>query len=485
MAQSSVKSKKLPPQKLESWDKKFIWHPFTQHSIWDKEPAVIIESGKGGFLRDIRGRRLVDGNSSLWVNLHGHNHPVLNQALKNQLSKIAHSTFLGMSHPTAITLARELARVSPRGLSRTFYSDNGATSVEIALKMAFQYWVEKSGGKRGLRDEFLGLRGSYHGDTIGSVSLGGISTFHSKFHPLLFKTHFAMAPYCYRCPFNKKKAGHRCRNGEKVGLQPRPGDVRQETGCHWQCLGDVEKILKRRSKKIAAGIMEPVVQGAGGIIVLPPGYMAGFQRLCRQYDVLLIADEVATGFGRTGTLFACEQENIRPDFMCLAKALTAGYTPLAATLTTEKVFNAFYGPVSAGRTFFHGHSYTAHPLGTAVALASLKLIENTKQLEKSRYMAQIMKDELKGLEGLPQVGSIRQAGLMAGVELVADKKSRKPFPAARRMGAHVCRALLKKGIWLRPLGDVLVLLPAPVLSEGHLRHLVRSIRDVILHETKT
>lgn len=471
-------------RRLERLDKTHLWHPFTQHSIWRTEPTLIVEKGKGSYLWDIHGRRYLDGVSSLWVNLHGHRHPALDRAMRRQLRRIAHSTFLGLSHSEAILLGKELVSVAPRGLSRVFYSDSGATAVEIALKMAFQYWLEKQPSHTAPRRvEYLALKGSYHGDTLGAVSVGGIGSFHSKFKPLLFRSRFAMAPACYRCPFNRTGAAHRYRLGEKRARAPRPGEARPETGCRWECLGEVEKNLKRHGRRLAAAIVEPVLQGAAGMIVMPPGYMAGFQALCRRYRVLLIADEVATGFGRTGSLFACGQENVRPDFLCLAKALTGGYTPLAATLTTERIFRAFVGPLQAGRTFFHGHSYTAHPLGAAVARASLRLIQDTKLLEKTRHKAHLMRVELRRFEELPHVGSVRQAGLVAGIELVADQKTKKNFPAHRRIGARICKRLLTHGIWLRPLGDVIVIMPPPVISEKDLRRLLRSVFTAIVHET--
>lgn len=474
--------KRSSPQ-LERWDKKHIWHPFTQHFIWDKEPALIIDSGKGPYLKDINGRRYLDGVSSLWVNLHGHRHPVLDRAFKKQLSKIAHSTFLGLSNVPAIKLAKKLVEIAPPGLTRVFYSDNGATAVEVALKMAYQYWVERDGRNRApKRTEFLAINGSYHGDTIGGVSVGSIGAFHLKFKPLLFKTHFAMAPHCYRCPFNRTRFSDLHRLGGRVNGVPKPGDKRPETGCRWECLGDAERILKKRRSKIAAAIIEPVVQGASGMMVMSPGYAAGFQRLCRKYNVLLIADEVATGFGRTGTLFACEQEGIKPDMLCLAKGLTGGYSPLAVTLSRERIFRAFYGPLQKHRTFFHGHSYTAHPLGAAVALANLRLIERSKLLEKVRQKAHLIMNELDGLKRLACVGSVRQAGLMIGVELVKNKATGESYPYYLRRGARVCKALLSKGIWLRPLGDVVVLMPPPIMTGAQLKYLVRSLKDVLLHE---
>ncbi|MCG3204799.1 MAG: L-Lysine--8-amino-7-oxononanoate transaminase [Elusimicrobia bacterium] len=465
------------------WDRRYLWHPFTQQFEWEKETPLIINSGKGAYLHDIKGNRYLDGVSSLWVNLHGHRHPVLDRALKKQIDKISHSTFLGLSHVPAIELARDLAWVAPTGLTRSFFSDNGATAVEAALKMAFQYWIEKATpGNASTRQEFLALEGSYHGDTIGAVSVGGVGAFHSKFKPLLFKTNFAMAPACFRCPFNKKKIQNRFRLGEKISEIPRPGLRREETGCRWECLASVKVILQSKGSRIAAGVIEPVMQGAGGMRVMPPGYVAGFRRLLSQHKVLMIADEVATGFCRTGSLFAVQQEKVSPDFLCLAKAITGGYSPLAVTMTTEKIFQAFRAPYEQFKTFFHGHSYTAHPLGCVVARASLKLIDRTKLLEKTRRKAHLLKDELETLLPLPHVGSIRQAGLMAGVELVQEKRTNTPYPATMRMGNRVCKRLLRDGIWLRPLGNVIVVMPPPVMADTDVRRLVRSVKEAILHE---
>ncbi len=458
-------------RRLESWDKKFLWHPFTQQYLWEKDPTLIIQSGKGAYLKDVKGHEYLDGVSSLWVNLVGHRHPALTRAIKNQLDKISHSTFLGLSHQPAIELGRELIKVAPQGLRRVFYSDNGATAVEVALKMSFQYWIEREGQAR---PEFLAVKGSYHGDTLGSVSVGGIGSFHSKFKPLLFKTNFAMAPACVTCPFNRNKVSDRFRCGEKITGVPKPGDPRKETGCKWECLKDAGKILAKKKMKISAAIIEPVLQGAAGMIVMPAGYVAGLKRLCEKANVLFIADEVATGFGRTGTLFACEQEKVRPDFLCVAKALTGGYSPLAATLTTDRIYKAFWGPVREGRTFFHGHSYTAHPLGAAAGLANLKIIRNSKLIEKTRHKAHILRKELQEIRRLPGIRSVRQAGLMAGIELAAD----------RQKASKICKRLLSYGIWIRPLGNVLVVMPPPIISVSDLKRLVRSVGRA-LHEEIT
>jgi len=464
---------------LAAWDKKFVWHPFTQHADWQKENPFIVRAAKGPYLIDGRGRKYLDGVSSLWVTVHGHQHPALDAAVRRQLKKMAHTTFLGLTHEPAIRLARELVRLAPQGLTRVFYSDNGATSVEVALKMAYQYWVQGAGEKR---PEFLALKNSYHGDTLGAVSVGGISLFHKKFRPLLFKANFAMSPYCYRCPFRKKAAPYngRLRTGaEKPPAAGVPGRFRAETGCRWECLGAVEKTLKARRKKIAAAILEPAVQGASGMIVMPPGYVSGFERLCRKYGVLLIADEVATGFGRTGRMFAVEQEKVNPDMLCAAKSITSGYLPLAVTLASENIHRAFLGRYDEFKTFFHGHTYTANPLACAVALENLRLYRSTRLLQRLKKKIKIASAALAALRTLPNVGDVRQMGFMATVELVQDKKTGRPFPPAWRMGQRVCHAARARGLWIRPLGDCIVLMPPLALDDKNLRRLLSVARESI------
>jgi adenosylmethionine---8-amino-7-oxononanoate aminotransferase len=465
---------------LARWDKTHVWHPFTQQADWEKEDPLIVRSAQGSYLTDAQGRRYLDGVSSLWVTVHGHRHPVLDRAVKAQLNRMAHTTFLGLTHEPAIRLARELVRLAPQGLTRVFYSDNGATSVEVALKMAYQRAVQQGRG-RAAKTEFLALENSYHGDTLGSVSVGGIRLFHRKFKPLLFKAHFAMSPYCYRCPF-RKGTGYagRFRPGRRPARAPRPGDFRPETGCRWECLRSVETILRRRSRRLAAAIVEPTVQGAAGMIVMPPGYLRGFERLCRQYRVPWIADEVATGFGRTGKMFAVEHEGARPDFLCAAKSITGGYLPLAVTLTTEKVYRSFLGRHEDFKTFFHGHTYTANPLACGVALANLRLYRSQKLLGKLRPKIRLLTEALEEFRGLPGVGDARQMGFMAALELVRDKKTREPFPPGMKMGQRVCRLARRRGLWIRPLGDSLVILPPLAISLPDLRKLLSVVRESLL-----
>ncbi|MCL5966081.1 MAG: adenosylmethionine--8-amino-7-oxononanoate transaminase [Deltaproteobacteria bacterium] len=432
---------------LRRRDKAAIWHPFTQMADWEADAPLIIERGEGNYLVDTDGNRYFDGVSSLWVNLFGHRRKEIDEAVRAQLDRLAHSTFLGLSHPPAIELATALRAVVPPGLTRVFYSDNGSTAMEIAIKMAFQFWRQKDGGAG--RTEFLTLSEAYHGDTIGSVSAGGIDLFHKIFRPLLFTTRRIPAPHCYRCPY---------------------GLARPSCGLH--CAGRMEEEVRRRKETLAAAIVEPLVQGAAGMLMMPEGYLARLRAVTRECGVLLICDEVATGFGRTGTLFACDQEGVAPDIMAVAKGLTGGYLPLAATLTTEEVYRGFLGRYEEFRTFFHGHSYTANPLGCAAALATLSIFERGDVLPHVRRISAVMADELGGLRDHPRVGDIRQKGLMAGIELVADRAAKAPFPPARKTGQRVIRKAREKGVILRPLSDVIVLMP-PLSSTGEeIRNLV-------------
>ncbi len=418
---------------------------------------MIIERGRGCFLYDIQGNRYIDGVSSLWATIHGHGHPKLNRALKAQLGRVAHSTLLGLSHPPAITLARKLIQAAPQGLQRVFYSDSGSTAVEVALKMAYQFWANQ-----GQRDKktFLCLENAYHGDTLGAVSVGGIPLFHQVYQPLLFKTVQAPSPYCYRCPLRKRP--DTCRN---------------------QCLDRLEQIMARRQRSIAAFILEPLVQGAAGMITFPVGYLKRARELCDRYEILMIADEVAVGFGRTGTLFACDQEKVTPDLLCLGKGITGGYLPLAATLTTEAVYQAFLGPVEALKTFYHGHTYTGNPLACAVALENLSLMAERIFSRNCEKKSLYMKNLLQPFDGLEHVGEVRQRGFMVGIELVQDKKSKTPYPLETRMGHRVILEARNQGIILRPLGDVIVLMPPLSISLKELKKLVQGTYRAIAEVT--
>ena len=445
---------------LEHLDKRYIWHPFTQMKDWLKEEPLIISEGRDCFLKDINGNWYLDGVSSLWVNIHGHRKKQLDDAVRKQLDSIAHTTLLGLSNVPAIQLAEKLAgiinssRVAHRPLlNKVFYSDNGSTAVEVALKMAFQYWMHR-GEKE--RTAFLSLNNGYHGDTLGAVSVGGIDLYHKAFGPLLFKTYKAPSPYCYRC--------------ELGATHP---------DCKLTCLGKMEEILRAKSEEIAAVIIEPLVQAAGGMIVAPSGYLKGVRELCSRYGVLMIADEVATGFGRTGRMFACEHEDVVPDIMCLSKGITGGYLPLAATVATEEVYSAFLGEFRELKTFFHGHSYTGNPLGCATALACIEIFEKEKILEELKPKISMIESSLAEILNLEHAGDVRSKGLMAGIELVKDKSTKEPYPWEDKMGWRVCYYAREHGVLIRPLGNVLVIMPPLSVSPENLGQFLKVIKEGI------
>jgi len=433
---------------LASLDKKYIWHPFTQMADWAKEEILIMEKAEGVYLTDTEGRRYIDGVSSLWCNVHGHRVPEIDRAILDQLGKMAHSTFLGLSHVSAIELAKELIAIAPPGLTRVFYSDSGSEAVEIALKMAYQYWQQRGEKKK---TRFARLTHAYHGDTLGAVSVGGIRLFHEVYKPLLFETHEISTPYVYRWPSPK-------------GRWLTATEVREEA------LGQMEELFKRHGAEIAALVMEPLIQGAAGMIDQPAGYISRVRELTSRYNILLIFDEVATGFGRTGKMFAADHEKVTPDLMAVAKGLTGGYLPLAVTLATEEIYRAFLGDYSEFKTFFHGHTYTANPLACRAALATLEIFKKKKTLEKLGGKIDFLRDKLKAFWGLSHVGDIRQAGFMVGIELVEDRKTKEPYPLEKKMGIRVIEEARKRKTILRPLGNVIVLMPPlaipnPVLGE--------------------
>jgi adenosylmethionine-8-amino-7-oxononanoate aminotransferase len=429
---------------LERDDKRLLWHPFTQQQDWESEPQIVIDRAEGCFLIDSEGRRYLDGVSSLWTNIHGHNHPVMNRAIMDQLTRVAHSTFLGLTHPSAVELARRLVDRTPDGLSRVFYSDTGAAAVEIAIKMALQYW-QQCESQRPTKTKYFSLRNAYHGDTVGALSVGGVELFQRVYKPLVFPTVKAQSPYCYRCHLDK-----------------------QFPSCQMACLDEVEALITEHADELAAVIVEPLVQGAAGMLVYPPGYTRAMWEIARRNDVLFIVDEVATGFGRTGRLFACEHEGIEPDFIALGKGISGGYLPLAATLTTEKIYRAFLGRIDEGRTFYHGHTYTGNPVACAAGVASLDIFEQEAVLDRlPRKIAQLA-DGLTRFRDLDLVGDIRQIGLIAGIELVQDRKTKVPFPPSARVGVQVIKEARTRGVMLRPLGDVIVLMPPLAIAEDEL-----------------
>lgn len=453
-------ARKPSVRQLIEWDHRFLWHPFTQMQEWEQAEPLIIERGSGPYLIDTEGRKYLDGTSSIWVNLHGHRHPALDRAVKNQLGKIAHSTLLGASNPPAIELARELTRIAPKGLAHVFYSDDGSTAVEVALKMAVQYWQQRH-PEAGPKNTFLHLKLAYHGDTIGAVSVGNIELFHARYKPLLFPTVEAEPPYCYRCPL-------------KLTFP----------SCHMACVDPIEEILSTRHRELAGFIIEPLIQAAAGMITQPAGYLGRVRKLCTKYDVLFIADEVATGFGRTGKMFACQHEGVTPDLMAISKGLTGGYMPLAATLATDEIYRAFLGPYEEFKTFFHGHSYTGNPLGCAVALANLNIFRTAATLAQVRSKITSLSRLLQPLYTLPHVGDIRLQGLMVGIELVQDKTTKEPYPVEARIGHRVAAEAQKRGLLIRPLGNIIVLLPPLSITKNELARMVEILYEAIATQAK-
>ncbi len=414
---------------LKDLDREIVWHPFTQMQEYMAEDPLIVERGEGCYLYDIEGNRYIDGVSSLWVNVHGHQKKELDQAIQDQLQKVAHSTLLGVGNVPSILLAEKLLQIAPKNLSKVFYSDNGSTSVEVALKMAFQYW-QQQGGEHAKKVNFITLQEAYHGDTIGSVSVGGIDLFHQLFRPLLFNS-FQIPNFSFEA---------------------------------------ATELFQKYSGQIAACVVEPMIQGASGMRLAPPGFLTHVRKLCDQHGAFLICDEVATGFGRTGKMFAVEHEWVAPDFLCVAKGITGGYLPLAATLTTQKVFDGFCGAYGEFKAFFHGHSYTGNPLACAVALANLELFEHEEILKNLQPKIQFLQEELKRFENHPDVLQVRQLGMMVGIELKSTEL---------KLGARVCYAARKRGALLRPLGNVLVVMPPLSMDVSTLHELLSVLYEAL------
>lgn len=428
-------------QRLKELDHRHLWHPFTQMQEWYEQPCLIIAEGDGPYVIDAEGNRYLDGISSLWVNLHGHRRAEIDEAVRDQLSRIAHATLLGTAGIPSIELAERIIALAPEGLTRIFYSDSGSTAVEVALKVAFQYWQQQDREAKRSKRRFVSFHNAYHGDTIGAVSLGGIDLFHGTYRPLIFDAARVHYPYCYRC---------------HLGLA--------HPGCGLACLEELADCLEREGHTVAALIIEPLMQGAAGMIMAPSGFLRGVADLCEEHDVLLIADEVAVGWGRTGTMFAVEQEGVRPDLMALAKGITGGYLPLAATLATEAIYEAFLGEYAEQKTFFHGHSYTGNALAARAALASLDVFEKDRTLEALGPKIEHFTRRLEDFRDLAHVGDVRSCGFMAGIEIVEDRRTKASFPVERRTGMRVALEARRHGVLLRPLGDVMVLMPPLVLT---------------------
>ena len=436
-------------------DRQFLWHPYTQMKDAVQYPPIRIDKAEGMFLYDDQGRRYYDTIASWWCNVHGHNHPKIVEAITQQLQTLDHVLFAGFTHKGAIDLAGRLVAITPENLRRVFFSDNGSTAVEVALKMSLQYWAQ-TGHKE--KTSFVALDRAYHGDTVGAMSVSGPSLFTAPFESMLFKTYHVPTPDCYRCPMGREKS---C--------------------CDLACIAPLETVLKTHHERIAAMILEPLLMGAGGMIVYPAAYLQKAAELARQYGVHLILDEVATGFGRTGKMFACEHAGVEPNFMCLSKGITSGTLPLAVTLTTEEVYEAFYDDYDACKTFYHGHTFTANPIGCAAALASLKLFEDQKTLEMIQPLIKQLQAGMERFTALPLVGNVRGIGMMAAIELAKDKDAKTPFAMAERIGQRVFAASLEKDLILRPLGNVIYLwLPLCVTAE-QLDEILDKTYQVIAH----
>ncbi|KMY51382.1 adenosylmethionine--8-amino-7-oxononanoate transaminase [Peribacillus loiseleuriae] len=444
-------------QNLENWDKEYVWHPFTQMKMYQQNKPLIIERGQGSYLYDIEGKKYLDGYASLWVNVHGHNVPALNEALIDQVHQIAHSTLLGSANVPSILLAKKLAEITPGNLRKVFYSDTGSASVEIALKIAYQYWQNTNLEKYKNKHTFISLDEAYHGDTIGSVSVGGMDLYHRIFEPLLFKRVSLPTPHTYRMTeFDHAE------------------DVKNF------CLQRLESLLQEKADEIAGIIIEPLVQGAAGIITHPSGFLKGVENLCRKYNVLLICDEVAVGFGRSGTMFACEQEEVVPDILCVGKGITGGYMPLAATITSQKIFDAFLGEKEEHKTFYHGHTYTGNQLSCSVALKNIQLMEETALIEKVQVNAAFVNEQLQNLYMLDIVGDIRQRGLMVGIEIVQDRETKTTFPIQENKLDNIVLAARQKGLIIRQLDQVLTFMPVLAMSQNELEEAIRIIYQSIL-----
>jgi adenosylmethionine---8-amino-7-oxononanoate aminotransferase len=489
--------------KLAQLDHQYLWHPFTQMRDWLKREPIVIASGKGALLRDVAGKEYIDANASIWTNLHGHAHPKINRAIKTQLDKIAHSSALGLANEPASLLGERLIQsanssfnfsspsnsAAPSGpqprLAKVFYSDNGSTAVEVALKLSYEY-ARRSGFTS--KSRFLSLEGAYHGDTLGAVSVGHIDLFHKAYSGLLFNTGQVMAPYCYRCPFNRAR--------------PERADARLYRKCQWECVGKVETAFataRKAGRPYSALVVEPLMQGPAGMIAQPRGWLRQTAQITRAFGAQLIADEVMVGLGRAGAgldgldsvpindfqpaLFASHQEGVQPDYLALAKGLTAGYLPMAATLTTREVFDAFLGEYEEFKTFFHGHSFTANQLGAAAALASFDLLQTHSAARQRVQLERLFSSQLQSLWACPHIGDIRQAGLVAGIELVKNWRTRESFPLRERAGFRVCEAMAKRGVLTRPIGNVIVFMPpyctTPLQLKTTLSTLVSALEEVL------
>ena len=428
---------------LEEKDLQYIWHPCSQMKDYEELPPIIIERGQGVYLYDKSGKEYIDIVSSWWCNLLGHCNPKINAAIKKQLDCLEHVIFANFSHEPAIALCEQLSESIPKGLTKFHFSDNGSAAVECALKMAFQYQYQ-IGAKQKTR--FMCLTDGYHGETIGALSVGSMDLYAKIYKPMLMDTIQIEAPDCYRCPYEQNRD---C--------------------CHTECFEHAKKAFERYGEECCGIIVEPLLQGSAGMRMYPPQYLRKLRELCDQYHIVFIADEIATGFGRTGKMFACDHAEIRPDILCVSKGLTGGYMPMALTITTEEIYQAFYGDYQEGKAFMHSHTYSGNPLGCSAALAVQTILKEEQILEKAKVRASYLTKRFEEtLKERPYIGEIRHLGLIHALELVEDKKTKKGFPSEQRVGYQVYKEALKYGLLLRPLGNVLYFNPPLTIKEEEL-----------------
>jgi len=468
MASPTATSPASPSRSVPDWteaDRRYLWHPFTQADEWHGYDPIVVERADGFFLVDTTGKTYLDGVSSIWCNVHGHGHPRIVAAMKEQLDRVAHTTMLGLSHAPAIELAKRLVEITPEPLTRVFYSDSGSTAVEVAIRMAFQF-MRQTGQPE--RTRFVTLTDAYHGDTLGSVSLGLSEPFHSGYEPITFEVLKFDPPFL-------------C---EPIGGKG-PCDESSLEAAASCSLDQLEALLARHGETVAAVVIEPLVQGAAGIWPQPSSFVREVRALCDRFGILMVCDEVATGFGRTGTMFAVEQSGISPDILCLAKGLTAGYLPLAATLATERVYDAFRGPYAEHKTLFHGHTYGGNPLGCATALANLDVFASERTLERARTHADALADSLaRWIEPLAHVGPIRRVGTMVGFDLLSDPATGRRFATAERRCHRAVLAAREEGVIVRGLADTMVLMPPLTMPPDLLERLVATTARAVDAATK-
>ncbi|WP_223553349.1 adenosylmethionine--8-amino-7-oxononanoate transaminase [Lysinibacillus sphaericus] len=440
---------------LQKRDLQHVWHPCSQMKDYEQFPPIVLKKGQGVWLYDENNHRYLDAVSSWWVNLFGHANPRISQALSDQAFTLEHAIFANFSHEPAIKVAEKLVALTPDGLNKVFFADNGSSAIEVALKMSFQYHMQT--GKT-TKTRFLALTDAYHGETLGALSVGGVGLYNEVYQPLLLDTVRAQGPDCFRCPFKEKPES-----------------------CHAQCIQFVEEELHQHHEEITAVIIEPLIQAAAGMKMYPPIYLKRLRELCTKYDIHLIADEIAVGFGRTGTLFACEQADIAPDFMCLSKGLTGGYLPLSAVLTTDAVYNAFYDDYGTMKAFLHSHSYSGNTLACRVALEVLTMFEEERVIDIVQNKGERMRKlAMQAFEQLPFVGEYRQVGLVGAIELVANRETKEPLPSEERIGYQIYKRALEKGLLIRPLGNILYFMPPYIISDDEMRFMIDTTKETLM-----